>query len=437
MTCAKPVWRFLINDKSIHHSPKELQQVEHKNHIKYSATKNGSLRIEIMKGQHYALIEKEGCHPLDISSPIPKSSGRADLEEIYQTYADLYPNPRLLEEKRQADTLLQAARAASSVRQETSKTQTRKGFFTFLFGSREETKVDRTNAASDDPIPDDDQIQYTPIPNEYDDGSLCGTQQSLDVSCIPPEVYNVARSHLTSTRTRRENPNALKWGPGSRSLVDAPETMFVVVGLGEIAEFGGTSRILQTSDQDDLVDFARRSRQFDLSAVRGTILSHNCLAISWGFLDGITVVYRRKISVSNDASTQGWEAVWWIGPSEPILENLANDGQDLYMDDAEQPTSPLLKIVDCVGLHVRAPFEDQGGPAVVASLVVARLGNKIFEGRHCLPVAPIFKAPRKILSIPTRTVGNERIMTSRHPSSTLGLTTESQSTTMSNTFQIR
>ena len=308
---------------------------------------------------------------MDISAPLQKTSGRADLEEIYQTYADLYPNPKLLEERRQTDTLLQAARAASSVKQETAKPQSRKGFFTFLFGSREDPNPNPTSDDNDSPIPENDQIQYTPIPNEYDDGTLCGTQQSLDVSCIPPEVYNVARSHLTSTRTRRENPNALKWGPGSRVLADAPATMFVVVGLGEIAEFGsGSSEILQTSDQAELVDFAQRTRQFDLSAVRGTILSHNCLAISWGFLDGITVVYRRKILVGTN--TQGWEAVWWIGPSEPILENLANE--DLYMDDAEQPTSPLLKIVECVGLHVQTPSEDQ---EAVVTLVVARLGGYI------------------------------------------------------------
>lgn len=48
-----------------------------------------------------------------------------------------------------------------------------------------------------------------------------------------------------------------------------------------------------------------------------------------------------------------------------------------------------------------------------------------------------FKAPRKILSIPTRMVDNERIMMSRHLPSALELITESQSTTMLLIFQIR
>ena len=429
-----------------------------------------------MAKQHYALIEKEGCNPLEITATTIGSSTasglkkkkesskraaaaaasdddvRVELEEIYQTYADIYPNPNLLEEKRQRDTLLQAARAASSFQEETKKakekTKPRRGFFTFLFGTRDDDPATKyaddnnnnnktngnINGDTSEETDDDDRITYVDAPNELDDGSLCGTRQSLDVSCIPPEVYNVARSHLTSTRTRRENPNALRWGPKSRALLlaqdqqqqqdqhhpdNASSVMFVVVGLGEIAEFGGggnaptnnstsssSSRILQTSDRDELGGYAERTQQFDLSAVRGTILSQNCVAISWGFLDGITVFYRRKIVLSKNktnnkdeddatAHAEGWEAVWWVGPSGPVLDNLTSEGQDLFHDDAEQPGSPLLKISDCVALHVEAPVQsterDDDAPnrtrsssrnsssssTAIATLVISRLGGYI------------------------------------------------------------
>merc|ERR1711865_529680 len=118
--------------------------------------------------------------------------------------------------------------------------------------------------------------------------------KSLDVSCIPPEVYSTVRSHLTSTRMRRENPNSLKWGPGSYQMLSrkgSESEMFVVVGLGEIAEFGGsvsfmagnetnesdelnsTSRVLCTSDREELLRYEKRMQQFELCSVRGTVLS--------------------------------------------------------------------------------------------------------------------------------------------------------------------
>ena len=167
----------------------------------------------------------------------------AKKRDLEKRESDLEIRERLIEEKRQRDTLLQAARAASSARQETSKpTKSRKGFFTFLFGTREnDNSVAKPIAKIEDTLGDEnDQLQYTDIPNEHDDGTLCGTQQSLDVTCIPPEVYYVARSHLASTLTKRENPNALRWGPGSRMLATDGNSsvIYVIAGLGEIAEFG-------------------------------------------------------------------------------------------------------------------------------------------------------------------------------------------------------
>jgi hypothetical protein len=180
--------------------------------------------------------------------------------------------------------------------------------------------------------------------------------------------------------------------------------MFIAVGLGEIVEFGGSdtpisatrpasgklsssSQIFYTSDRDELLEYAERTHQFDLSSVRGTVLSQNCIAVSWGFLDGITVFYRRRMAMSNnndnfccdDAVGVGWDAVWWLGPSGPVLESMTSDAQDLFHDDQEQPGSPLLKISDCVALHVEAPTKQlpEEEESMVVTLVISRLGGYI------------------------------------------------------------
>mmetsp|Transcript_22255 Transcript_22255/g.61985 ORF Transcript_22255/g.61985 Transcript_22255/m.61985 type:complete len:615 (+) Transcript_22255:188-2032(+) len=366
-----------------------------------------------MTKQHYALVEKEGCSPLKFTTQQPLGTSttgkgsevRRELEQIYRTYADLYPNPKLIEEKRQRDTLLQAARAASTVQHQEQKATAakRKGLFNFLFGSREDPNAggEQTSPTGGSPSDDDeDRLHYIDTPNEYDDGTLCGTLQSLDVTCIPPEVYTVARSHLTSTRTRRENPNALRWGPQSRLLTQQPKDpseptdaslVFIVVGLGEIAEFGGglnsgassSSRILSTSDRGDLQAYAGNTQSFDLCAVRGTVVSPNCIVVSWSFADGISVVYRRRLVLSRDDenfAAEEWEAVWWLGASGPVLDNMTSNAQDLFLDDADLPSSPLLRVSDCLALHVEAPKvpgEEEQAKPLVATLAISRLGGYI------------------------------------------------------------
>ena len=379
-----------------------------------------------MPTAHYALVEKEGCRSLQINTSvtttIPTSTNpvdknvtdgtvRSELEEIYLEYANIYPNPKLLEEKRHRETLLTAARAASTFQHlekndnSRSKKKTRKGFFTFLFGSRDEKEAEpafKTTSINRSDDNDDNWLTYRDTTNDVvDDESLCGTMKSLDVSCIPPEVYSTVRSHLTSTRMRRENPNSLKWGPGSYQMLSrkgSESEMFVVVGLGEIAEFGGsvtcmagietnesdelnsTSRVLCTSDREELLRYEKRMQQFELCSVRGTVLSQNCIAVSWGFNDGITVFYRRQITTNSNGKKGGcWEAFWWLRPSESVLESMTNNAQDLFLDNQEQPGSPLLCISDCVALHVdiptKEPLEEEG--SIIVTLVITRMGGYI------------------------------------------------------------
>ena len=370
--------------------------------------------------QHYALVSKEQSSvPLKLvdggTSTSEQHDGstddinniRQELIDIYQVYADLYPNPKLIEERRQKETLLQAAKAASTYQyqhqHDDHKNKKKKssggGFFSFLFGGNNDENDNNNNninSKEESTFKDNDDellLEYEQIPNEYDDGTLCGTKQSLDVTCIPPEVYSITRSHLSSTRTRRDHPNALRYGPTTNSTSQS-STFWIVVGLGEIAEFNNDHtttneppKILTTSDRDELMGYAERSNEFHLHNVRGVVLSENCISISWGFLDGITIFYRRIQYNTQYLNGDGWEVIWMVGPSQPVLENMTGTG-DLFHDDQDQPGSPLLRISDCIPLKVNIPSavpehnldqdddQEQSGSTVI-TLATSRLGGYV------------------------------------------------------------
>lgn len=319
--------------------------------------------------EHYALVPcgNGGSNPLFVqtSSENKKGDPRSELIDLYQTYADLYPNPRLIEEMRMRDMLLQASSAAKSA-SDSNKTKSTKqtGFFARWFGRSNDSdapeKSETKQAASIDPL------IYTDMDNGLDDGSLCGTMNSIDLSCIPTEVYSQARFHLASTRTRREQPNAL-----SEGIATTGSSTLVVVGLGEIAEFSTSDkpRISKTSDQQELLDYADATQEYDLHYVRGTVLAPHCIAVSWGFMDGIIVIYRR---IQFDKLDYGWTAVWMLGPSDQVLENMSS--RELFHDEQDHPGSPLLRISECIPLQVETG--EQHEPTVL-TLALARLGGYI------------------------------------------------------------
>lgn len=363
-----------------------------------------------MSQQHYALVSKHSS-PLKLEDEENEATltdqsskdVRQELVQIYETYAALYPNPKLIEERRQRDTLLQATRAATTFQQQQQPKKKKRGgiFSFFLGGGDEESEADQTQQPQQQQqLPssdiDDALLSYTDTVNPLDDGKLCATQQSLDTSCIPEEVYSVARFHLTSTKTRRTHPNALRGGP-----VESQASMYIVVGLGEIAVFDQSeSYVTITSDRDELQGYAERSNEFELHAVRGAVISPNCIAVSWGFLDGIIVVYRR-VQVPNYLQGHGWEAVWMFGPSASVLENLP----DLFHDDQDQPGSPLLRITDCVPLSVQVGASngleehEQQPTNRVVTLAISRLGGYI----ELLPL------PTRLWAGPVLTLDNFRL----------------------------
>ena len=144
-------------------------------------------------------------------------------------------------------------------------------------------------------------------------------------------------------------------------MMASASSTLAIVGLGKIAEFSNTAppKVSLTSDRQELLAYASNqeatttttttTEKFAIHFARAAVLSPNCIAVSWGFNDGIVVLYRR-IKVSN--LDYGWQAVWMLGPSQPVLDNMA--ANDLFHDDID---SPLLKVSDCLPLHVETGEE--------------------------------------------------------------------------------
>ena len=312
--------------------------------------------------QHYALVSlDDGKHK---SKPIPlpvKCQGRdpvSELTDLYETYADLYPNPKLTEEARQRDALLQAESAAQSFQRQQQQ-RSRGGFFSRWFGGGEEEQQAPEPSLQSNVV---DPLIYSDILNEdNNDNSLCGTRRSIDLSCVPVEAYNVARLHLASTRAHREIPNACLWPPTTSNTPTV-----ILVGLGEIViSESGNQTMFTTSDREALQQFALQET-FELHLARGAALSSDCLVISWGFADGLTVIYR----LVQDCAI--WQSIWIMGPTQPVLESLSNSGTDLFHDTIDQPGSPLLKITCILPLQVETGVEE---PPRVTTLALSRLGG--------------------------------------------------------------
>eukprot|EP00934_Nitzschia_sp_Nitz4_P008152 Nitzschia sp. Nitz4//scaffold3_size479765//460000//466728//NITZ4_000193-RA/size479765-augustus-gene-1.589-mRNA-1//1//CDS//3329551037//8142//frame0 len=320
---------------------------------------------------HYALVEA-GSDPLVLQDQ-QTSNVRSQLLNLFEYYAELYPNPRLMEEFRLRETLLQAASAASSAQQ---RPKPAKGWFSRMFSSQPDATpptADHPSQQESSPTPTGPTLIYSDISSgETGDDSLCGTQQSLDVSAIPDEAYAVARFHLASQRTREQHPNALQWGP----MIGRPlPTNVVLVGLGLLAEFqpNQPSTVHRTSDRSALMDYAARyPGDFQLSYARACAISPNCIAVSWGFTDGLLGIYRRMAFPPDgkDKYEVGWELMWMVGPSRPVLDAIG----DVFHDDPDHPGSPLLRVSQILPLRVETGDRRQ---PLIATLAISRLGGYV------------------------------------------------------------
>jgi hypothetical protein len=266
-----------------------------------------------------------------------------------------------------------------------------------------------------------------------DKDSLCGTMASLETACIPAEAYSMARFHLTSSRTRRgPQPNAVRVAPSrspqtTSNTQEQTQVLLVIVGLGLIALLepdhdehdndhdehehehdndahgsSSSSRILSTSDQQDLLDFAQQQQQqqqedassssstWELSHARAVAIGPTCIAVSWGFADGLICFYKR---INIPELNHGWEQIWIMGPSPPVLQNMQNDNM-FHNDDetTDHVGSPLLLVADMIPLLVESPLVARNSTSeqqqfqsssssmkapMVAALAVARVGGFI------------------------------------------------------------
>ncbi|CAB9521534.1 member RAS oncogene family [Seminavis robusta] len=349
------------------------------------------------KPLHYAFVSSSEPLPLPPDDDDRKDEDRSaqdSLLSLYQSYAERFPNPRLIEEYQERDQLLQATSAAhavarrSSSQQQQQQQQQSQGWFGFLFGSSSSSSNSSTpNPNSLRPPTDEENewLEYTENEEQQEDALLCGTHHhSLDRSCIPPDAHSMARLLLASQRTQGERPLMVRTSP------QLPNTSTMcIVGLGVIAEYNNSEQPTTetendpdflmnahcsiTSDRDDLLRYAGPRGGFDLSLTRAVSLGPNFLLVSWGFQDGVVVFYRRIFV--DEQSPIAWEAVVFLGPSQAVLEHSF----DLFADeDGEEGSTDLLRVTDMVPLCLWTP----GIPA--AGVVVSRLGGYM----EVLPLPP-------------------------------------------------
>jgi hypothetical protein len=334
---------------------------------------------------HFALVSKADPVELPkVDATGKKKNVREEVTSIYESYAALYPNPRLGEEAHERDRLLRAISAASNAVQQNPKPKEKKGVFGFLFGSNK-TKLEEEQQQVPVDASLEDQLQYEEMMHDEntENDSLCGTRYSLDASCIPQEAHSLARFHLASTRTRGERPNVARTAWATAGNKQANITV-AVVGLGVLAEFrndatntssSGNGRLRHTSDRLDLMEYVEGvGGVFRVAYARAATIGPNFLMVSWGLPDGLIVCYRRTVSKGGSEADDGaWEAVAVLGPTETVLQNLGDD----FM---EEEGSALIQITDLVPLVV------EGGEIPAVTVAIARLGGYV----ELVPLSPRF-----------------------------------------------
>lgn len=177
---------------------------------------------------------------------------------------------------------------------------------------------------------------------------------------VPTGVYSVARLHLSSLGNRHyaaQNTfrQICSHREDTKNLYDdtiypikekgqSLHRLWIIVGIGQIAEvvpsitsssvgkeITGTApihpkpTIIETNDRQQLLDQFECNESSGLSPslkyVKHCVLSPNCIAVSWGFDDGIIILYR-KIQISKENKRLQWDAVAMIEPQHDIVNAL-------------------------------------------------------------------------------------------------------------------
>ena len=113
-----------------------------------------------------------------------------------------------------------------------------------------------------------------------------------------------------------------RYEPVLSATSDRLELLDVVRSLSR-----AVSSSAERADVDDVVPFLKP----DLSYVRCVDLGPNCVAVSWGLDDGLTVLYRRRRRIRAGGEAKGeksgpfceWEPVATVGPGQAVVEAAA------------------------------------------------------------------------------------------------------------------
>lgn len=336
--------------------------------------KNSPQYALVLKGQP---IETSAAFPgasLDSQQPARRRSARIIQEErllrIYESYAENFPNPRLIQEYQTRDQLLRAVSAADHAVSLRNPPKEKRGFFSKLVwgageGQADDPESNRSQKKSNSPdeAEEDDRLLYKEDESfAQEDDFLLQTTASIDVTCIPSEAHAMARLTLASTgKGHRSRPNVARssWetacGNGNGCIV--------LTGLGTWVEFSrnGESppRHHTTTDREYLEHYFDH-RSFELARVRAATIGPNLMVVAWGGDDGYVVFYRRL-------RPAGWESVACLGASKAVRDSM---GDFLHMEGDQDQGSAELLVTDVVPLVVE--MHEQ---APAAALAVSRLGG--------------------------------------------------------------
>lgn len=271
-----------------------------------------------------------------------------ELARIYQSYAEMYPNPLLIRERLERDRLLQEIRL--EIREErlrdeqlkpVEEKKRRRTILSYLFGTT--SKPDLAVTENDDLI-EEDYLVYSDDMNSdlHDNDALCGTQSVLDPTCIPPEAHAVARFHMSSPTT----PIVVRRDPSHPILL--------ITALGTIAELVADSWTVRYTSDRQHWERQLGSHPDEFRKTRATCIGTDCLAITWGGMHDV-LVYRRGSS--------GWDALAYFPPTPAVIDNLQSQSHVYENNDA-------LRVTDVATLMV-----ETAGGGIAATLVVSRLGG--------------------------------------------------------------
>lgn len=303
---------------------------------------------------NYALVSGAVVDVGEASSK-QDQNGRSSLTQLLERYAVDHPNPRLQQEYQQRDALLQQV-AAQEVDRNPSllkKSKNSGGFFGFLFSKRAKHDDNDEEGMYDTSLLNEDEwLEYnTDQQHENETESLCDS--TLDTSCIPQEAYSIIRFFCSC---RRNVPNVARTQADNGSNGN----IVTLVSLGVVCELyseTGQGTVMETSDRQALQEYVAATsslREYDVSQARAVVLGDGLLAVSWGFHDGLTVLYQ--------GYEHGWNSIAVISPTRAVSDNI------------QHGASFTMLVTDLVVMQVQDPMDPSG---VVKTLAISRLGGYI------------------------------------------------------------